>query len=306
MLTLSWRRVGSSVGLTLALVVGLPSLAQAQLFPNLYIQRQRTECANEPPFYKHVRRDFFGYYPTCWRRFPEGWACPCPNPERPNREESYRLNPADDKTKLMPPDDVDSEMGPDDRDTGAPKPGGTGRRPGPNADPDLPGVPRGTRSPFEVDPKPPSLPNGLDNADPFDTPKAPAGVRPVPPGGGLAPLNPPNAMKPDAPAASPIAAPSLNAPATIRPAGVSSRSSTSMESSTPVLALPEMSPPSGSLPAESTVLSSLPASLPTSGAFIETPEAAPVTTSTPTAPARAPRRTSVIGSLFGMGNRTQK
>ena len=45
MLTLSWRRAGASSALALALVVGLPALAQAQLFPNLWIQRERTPCA---------------------------------------------------------------------------------------------------------------------------------------------------------------------------------------------------------------------------------------------------------------------
>jgi hypothetical protein len=101
MLTLSWRRVGSSSTLALTLVVGLPALAQAQLFPNLYVQRKRADCANEPPFYGHVRRDYFGYYPTCWRKFPEGWGCPCPNPEVVDWEAAKVKQPRD-KNPLTP------------------------------------------------------------------------------------------------------------------------------------------------------------------------------------------------------------
>ena len=72
MLTFSRRRFGSASALAMALVAGLPALAQAQLFPNLFVQRERTPCAAEPPFYGHVRRDYYGYYPTCWKRFPDG------------------------------------------------------------------------------------------------------------------------------------------------------------------------------------------------------------------------------------------
>lgn len=66
----------------LALLLGLPALAQAQLFPNQTIHRQRVACCEENPIYGIYRRQYYGYYPTCWRRFPAGWGCP--GPEAPN------------------------------------------------------------------------------------------------------------------------------------------------------------------------------------------------------------------------------
>ena len=89
------RRISSPVWLGLSLVVGLPALAEAQLFPNRTITRQKEACAAEPPFYSTVRRNYFGYYPTCWSKFPEGWGCPCPNPELPNRVASFSDQPRD-------------------------------------------------------------------------------------------------------------------------------------------------------------------------------------------------------------------
>lgn len=61
--------------LGLAAVLGIPSLAHAQLFPDLQIRRQRPCCNQEDPRYHMVREVYFGYYPTCWRQFPEGWGC---------------------------------------------------------------------------------------------------------------------------------------------------------------------------------------------------------------------------------------
>jgi len=313
MLTLSWRRFGSSSALMLALVVGLPALAQAQLFPNLYIQRQRSECVNEPPFYKHVRHDFYGYYPTCWRRFPEGWACPCPNPELPDRERSYREIPAQDKSKLQPNEDLDRNLPPEEGDMG------TGDRPGTGAaggaaggagrtgsDPALPALPNTTRSPFDTDPKGPSAPNGVDGNEPRPSPSAPGSTRP-----GTGPRSRPSGdAVPDPSLTDPTTnlppsggSPSLNGPENGRPKGVSSRSSSSnLESAIPVLALPTMSAP----PTEMPVVSNLPASLPGNGPILdsEIPVAtAPVMAA---APAQAPRRPRLIGSLFGLGNRAQR
>ncbi len=84
MLKATWRRLGSPAWLAIGLVFLLPTLAEAQLFPNRTIRRERPPCTSETPFNAQVRRDYFGYYPTCWSRFPSGWACPCPNPELPN------------------------------------------------------------------------------------------------------------------------------------------------------------------------------------------------------------------------------
>ena len=30
-------------------------------------------CELEPPVYKVYRQQYFGYFPTCWRKFPPGW-----------------------------------------------------------------------------------------------------------------------------------------------------------------------------------------------------------------------------------------
>ena len=308
MLTLSWRRVGSSFGLTLALLAGLPALAQAQLFPNLFIQRQRNECAAEPPFYKQVRRDYFGYYPTCWRTFPEGWACPCPNPELPNRERSFREQPADPKPKL-PPNDMDSDSAAPDPDMAPGGRSGADGRPG--TDPTLPKLPGNSRSPFEIDsnptPKRPAVPANPENDDPFLSPRATGSPRPNA-GGSAAPIDRIGTPPRDGPNAN--GAPSLDAPLSPRPKGVSRRTpASSLETSNPVLALPEMAPMAVSPPADAPMLSDLPASLPTSGAFLEPPSAVasnPTPAPQPQPPVQAPRRTSLIGSLFGMGNRTQR
>lgn len=47
--------------------------AEAQLFPNIYIRRVRPACDSESPSTKMHRDHYFGYQPTEWRRFPEGW-----------------------------------------------------------------------------------------------------------------------------------------------------------------------------------------------------------------------------------------
>jgi hypothetical protein len=76
----------------LALVLGLPSVVQAQmpLFPNLTTRkRQRVSCLQEAPEYRLYRQQYYGYYPTCWRMFPPGWGCPSPevvNPDPVMRE----------------------------------------------------------------------------------------------------------------------------------------------------------------------------------------------------------------------------
>src|SRR4051812_27232709 len=109
-MTEATRRIpGSSALLAIALIAALPSIGNAQLFPNQQIKRQRQACVQEPPFNAHVRRDYFGYYPTCWNRFPAGWACPCPNPELPNAAESFRKQPRDKPTGLEPGPDAEPE-----------------------------------------------------------------------------------------------------------------------------------------------------------------------------------------------------
>jgi hypothetical protein len=314
MLTLSWRRVGSTTTLALLLLVGLPALAEAQLFPNLFIQRQRTECANEPPFYGHVRREYYGYYPTCWRKFPDGWACPCPNPEAPNRVAAFNERPRDDTKDLRPPDD-DELMDPD---TGAGA-GGNAPKPKPRAnDPSLPGVPPGGRSPFELDdnqPKRPAVPNtGPKVDDPFTTP-APKLKDTLPPVG-ASPFDAPPSTAPRASGA-PAGAPALDIPAVSNKPKSASRTARTAETvvnNSPVLSLPEIAPPTGPTPDDAPTLSPLPASLPTNGAYLDNGSVASRSNNTnevlspasAPAPAQAPRRPSMLGSLFGGGNRTRR
>lgn len=90
----SQRRSPAPVLWTLIAVLGLPALAQAQLFPNAAIHRKRIPCPQEAPVYKMYREQFYGHYPTCWRRWPSGWGCPTPEAPPPwdfvQREEPVR------------------------------------------------------------------------------------------------------------------------------------------------------------------------------------------------------------------------
>lgn len=57
----------------IALAIGFGQQAEAQLFPNLFIRRARPDCDSESPSTKMHRDHYYGYQPTEWRRFPEGW-----------------------------------------------------------------------------------------------------------------------------------------------------------------------------------------------------------------------------------------
>ena len=217
MMRMSRKRIGHPAWLGLALVVGLPALAEAQLFPNRTITRERQPCASEPPFYSTVRRNFYGYYPTCWSRFPDGWGCPCPNPELPNAAAAFEKRPRDPLVKPTPDEDFDY-LG---NDLAPPMdPGGADGM-------NLPPVPpQGGASPF------PSELNPRDNLldlpatpDPTIPPRGPgAGSRPVPgagarprpdAGGGLNGTFQPNTSSTDQPAGTTalLEMPPLSAPA---------------------------------------------------------------------------------------------
>ncbi len=180
------RRVSPAIWITL-LTLGLPAAVEAQLFPNLPIKRKKQDCANEPPYYGQVRHDYFGYYPTCWRKFPEGWACPCPNPEAPNVAAEFQKLKRDDKPTVPPTDEEgmgpapgDNAAGPGAGDPVVPPPNrpGPGARPNPAPganDPGLPALPPADqRSPFELDPAKPAAPanppGGAKPRDPFEPP----------------------------------------------------------------------------------------------------------------------------------------
>ncbi len=81
--------------LGLAAVLSGPTLAQAQLFQDLPIRRQRPCCVQEDPRYHMVREVYFGYYPTCWRKFPEGWGC-YPKEGMPDWQAALQERPLDE------------------------------------------------------------------------------------------------------------------------------------------------------------------------------------------------------------------
>ena len=167
MLNVTRRCLGASAWPAVALFLMIPNLAQAQLFPDRTIRRQRPPCTTETPFNAQVRRDYFGYYPTCWSRFPAGWQCPCPNPELPNLAASIREHGEFGSKKPLSDRDPAPGMGDENPDDGA------GR--GPDA-PNLP-VPNPGRSPFDLDTNPKTPAPGGDS-DAFTSPNAPS---PAPP-----------------------------------------------------------------------------------------------------------------------------
>lgn len=293
MLTLSWRRAGASSALALALVVGLPALAQAQLFPNLWIQRERTPCPNEPPFYANIRQNYYGYYPTCWRKFPEGWACPCPNPELPDASASFRAQPRDPRPPLPPREEDFNDRGgaPSDRGGAAPDAGRRGVDAG-----DMPPLPRSEQLGAPL-----GRPDGGNLAPPANGP-----AQPTVPGRGTAPTGDPfEPRRPDLPRGNAGSSrgpatpdgPSLEGPQGVTEAELPSANDGFGDPGQPVLALPEMPKPPGVRGVDSVVVTNMPSSLPPDATTVELP---PMANEPP--PAQAPRRPSLIGGLLNMGN----
>jgi hypothetical protein len=297
MLTLSWRKVGRSSALTLVLVVGLPALVEAQLFPNMWIKRKRDDCANEPPFYGHVRHDYFGYYPTCWRKFPDGWGCPGPNNELPDAAKEFARQPRDPVPEFAPEDiDIGRPVGGRGAAPAGGPDGGTG---GARPLPDLPGAPsRGDRD--------------LSSPDPFTTPTLPRSATPAAPNTPGRSATPPREAQPFDPVPAPLPRssndsgplprvsnlPSLEGPATDRQntamlGGPTLLDGEGADSTGAVLALPAMTSPNPRISGDSLVVSSMPPSLPSGGTYVESADSMPAP-----APTQAPRRTSLIGSLF--------
>ena len=114
------------------------SVAEAQLFPNLPIRRERVPCPEELPVYGLYRNKYYGYYPTCWRQFPPGWGCP--NHESPDWEAELARQPLD-----IPDEEFGGYGG-----YGEEGLGGLGG-PGGMEDETAPPLPE-RRSPFELDP----------------------------------------------------------------------------------------------------------------------------------------------------------
>ena len=153
-------RRGSGLLLGLAIVLGAPALAGAQLIPDLPIRRQRPDCSQENPQYKIIRQEYWGYYPTCWKRFPAGSGCP--SAEAPNWE----------KSKLKPPLAPLAPITQGNAEEGKAEPG--------NAEPEggMDGPPVGDRVKPPANPKPGDValppPLNPDLPSAFDTdPKAP-------------------------------------------------------------------------------------------------------------------------------------
>ncbi len=153
------RTRGWGWGALLAVVLA-PTVAQAQLFPNLPTQkRARVDCAEELPVYGMYRNKYYGYYPTCWRQFPPGWGCP--STESPDWQAELARQPLD-----IPEDDFPGldGLGPDPFDASG-------------TDDLLPELPR-QRSPFELDqPGQGEAPDGAPRrsaspfeGDPFEAP----------------------------------------------------------------------------------------------------------------------------------------
>lgn len=182
MLRSTRRYLGSPALPAVGLIVLLwSSLAEAQLFPNRTLNRQRTPCAAESPFNAQVRRDYFGYYPTCWTRFPAGWSCPGYNPEAPNLAASLAEIPL--IKNRNPSADDSGYLGPEENPEGPME----GPPAAPGTEPNVP-LPNPGRSPFELDPNPkPTAPKPTE-PDPFNAPVPtnPKPGNPGPPSGGRA------------------------------------------------------------------------------------------------------------------------
>ena len=134
---ISWRRKHGLVLGVLTVLVSLSGLAEAQvsgLFPLHPIRRERVPCPEEDPVYRLNRTQYFGYHPTVWRRFPDGWGFR--SPEAANREKEFKELP------IKPPEPPPPEEG-DERDMEAPPDRGRPAIPNPPAE--------NERSPFDMD-----------------------------------------------------------------------------------------------------------------------------------------------------------
>jgi hypothetical protein len=272
MRTRSGRRSGWAAAVALAVAALAPEAAEAQqtgLFPLAPIRRERPPCPAEDPVYRLYRHEYFGYHPTCWRRYPAGWGCP--SPEAPDEKKAFeelkRTTPPTDDAATNPEGDMPPRDGQQDM---PPRDGGRDR---PNNIPPLP--PAGS-NPFDLD-----TPSGR-SAGGATNPAAPPGGNNPPPV-----VNPPGADNsapgtagPGAAVLPPVTEP-MNAPGTLEQ---------------PVLSLPE---PTASVPPPPSALST-PA--PYAGPTI--PPQPPVVNAAnvnSAGPFQAPRRTSFIGSLFNGG-----
>lgn len=195
------------------------SAAEAQLFPNLPIRRERVPCPEELPVYGLYRNKYYGYYPTCWRQFAPGWGCP--NHEAPDWEAELAKRPLD-----IPDEELGGYGGYGDEGLGGL--GGSG-------DEMLPALPE-RRSPFELD-------SGAPSGSPFDTPPSDSPFDNPPPGVDSPPPSRPSPF--DLQGSAPTELPPLEPPANAdRPASTAVAGVDAAPTAGPELAvLPEIKPP---------------------------------------------------------------
>ena len=113
MLTKSIRRKPAQVLAVLAAVTSLSGLAEAQqsgMFPLHPIRRERTPCPNEEPIYKLYRNQYYGYFPTQWRKFPDNWSLR--SRESPNTAEELKNKPIEGPKPFSPDGEGDEMQGP--------------------------------------------------------------------------------------------------------------------------------------------------------------------------------------------------
>lgn len=279
MLTKSWRRLRSPAAWAFLLTLGVPMFAEAQqggLFPLAPIKRQRVPCNQENPVYGLYRHEYFGYHPTCWRRFPAGWGCP--SPEAPDAAASFQKRPRDPAMPLTPDD-----FGGPGRDR-EPMEGDEPEGPGGPEGPDLPPLPEGgARRPFQTD---------QDQPEPAPAP-AP-GPRQAPPAGrNASPLDLLPAPT-DAPAERPSNPPAPDLPPSVE-ASDPAANTLSGPVEAPLLALPDPAAPAASNANNTGALAPANPAIGPGASNFSRP-----------GPKQAPRRVSLLGSLFGGAGRTRR
>lgn len=185
MLTVTRNRPHLGAVWALAVVLGGPALAHAQLFPNQQIKRQRPPCCQEDPVYGLYRRQYYGYFPTCWRRFPPGWGCP--SPEAPNSAAAMEMIRSEIERSAAEEPEPGPEPGMDENFPDAnlpPEPRGRNTIPLPGEGPSPFNIPGRDSAP---DTPPPSLP-------PPDGPRAELDLAPL--GEGPPPMEAPGGFQP--------------------------------------------------------------------------------------------------------------
>jgi len=307
MLRKLWMLFRSPGAWAITLVFGTPWLAEAQqsgLFPLAPIRRERVPCPMEDPIYERYRHQYFGYHATCWRPFPAGWGCP--TPEAPDVARAFKERPRSSPPPILPPE----EAGPEEPGEMGEEGGAEPEKPATAPDVNLPLPP--PRSPFELDttePKGASLspakPNSrvrtapTANPDPtnFNPPPLEFGPeRPVKPSTGSGLPSAGSELPPVTESPSPLA------PTTARPARAMAVPAASMTPSTSTSSGALM--PLSDSPVSSSALSNQPPvyGVPAGAMVGDTaPAAIPVSP-----PVQAPRRTSLLGGLFGGLSRNRR